>query len=231
MSVASESAVPPPRPVRRALTAAPPPRSSVGYVAVPHPLAGAGDRLPGGPTRDGRATPPARPAAPSPSTPPRVRLVPRTELPAWLPVATTPVHVVPPVLGTAQAVGRPRPVPGTRPAGPGPGPTPLPDPTPLCCAMVQAAVEGLRGVRPLAQLTRWVSPEVYEALQLRAELVQRAGRAPSARAGIRRIRLFRLGEEAAEASVVVDDGPRVRAVAIRLEAHRGRWRAVALEIG
>jgi hypothetical protein len=97
--------------------------------------------------------------------------------------------------------------------------------------MVQAAVEGLRGVRPLAQLTRWVTPEVYELLQLRAELVQRAGQPVAARAGIRRIRLFRIGDAVAEASVVVDDGPRVRAVAVRMEGHRGRWRAVAMEIG
>ena len=66
---------------------------------------------------------------------------------------------------------------------------------------------------------------------LRAELVQRAGQPVAARAGIRRIRLFRIGDAIAEASVVVDDGPRVRAVAVRMEGHRGRWRAVAMEIG
>jgi hypothetical protein len=31
--------------------------------------------------------------------------------------------------------------------------------------------------------------------------------------------------------VVVHDGARVRGAAVRLEAHRGRWRATALEIG
>jgi len=109
----------------------------------------------------------------------------------------------------------------------------LPDPTPLCCAVVQAAVEALRGTRPLAQLARWVSPEIYEQLAVRSELTQRVlGRtdAPQ-RAAIRRIRLCRLGQQAAEATVVVDDGPRVRAVAVRLEGHRGQWRATALEIG
>ena len=55
--------------------------------------------------------------------------------------------------------------------------------------------------------------------------------APVHHASIRRIRLCRLGEHAAEATVVVDDGPRVRAVAVRLEGHRGHWRATALEIG
>lgn len=99
--------------------------------------------------------------------------------------------------------------------------------------MVQAAVEALRGARPLAQLARWVSPEIYEELAMRSELTQRVrGRADIAhRAGIRRIRLCRLGGNAAEATVVVNDGPRVRAVAVRLEGHRGQWRATALVIG
>jgi len=98
--------------------------------------------------------------------------------------------------------------------------------------MVQAAVESLRGARPLAQLTRWVTPDVYDRLALRAELVQSAAAAPvPGRAAIRRIRVFRIGHETAEATVVVEDGPRVRAVAVRLEGHRGRWRATAMDIG
>jgi hypothetical protein len=98
--------------------------------------------------------------------------------------------------------------------------------------MVQAAVEALRGARPLAQLARWVSPEIYDQLDARAKLTQRVRGADGAhRAAIRRIRLCRLGESTAEATVVVDDGPRVRAVAVRLEGRRGQWRATALEIG
>jgi hypothetical protein len=40
-----------------------------------------------------------------------------------------------------------------------------------------------------------------------------------------------LGEDAAEATVVLDDGGHVRAAAVRLEARRGVWRVVVLEIG
>jgi hypothetical protein len=168
----------------------------------------------------------------APRRPVTVRLVPLTEPPAQPLRATTPAHTMPPVLGTLEARRLARPPRTTYPGPEAQTSTgPLPDPTPLCCAMVQAAVEGLRGVRPLAQLTRWVSPEVYELLQLRAELVQRAGHPAASHAGIRRIRLFRIGDDVAEASVVVDDGPRVRAVAVRLEGHRGRWRAVVMEIG
>ncbi len=165
----------------------------------------------------------------------RMWLVPRTEPPAAPLRAVTPAYERPPVLGSPQALTRRR-TPAAAggadrdasatPAGP------LPDPTRLCCAVVQAAVEGLRGVRPLAQLTRWVTPEVYDRLALRARLVQDAATGPSAaRAGIRRVRVCRLGDGAAEATVVVDDGRRVRAVALRVEEHRGRWRATALEIG
>lgn len=179
--------------------------------------AGPGGRAPGGP---------GDPVA-------RARLAPLVERPARRLSADGPLPGPPPLAGTADALARPRPAaPG--PAGDGTGEqTALPDPTPLCCAMVQAAVEALHGTRPLAQLARWVSPEIYEQLAVRSALTQRVlGRGDTAhRAAIRRIRLCRLGAGAAEATVVVDDGPRVRAVAVRLEGHRGQWRATALEIG
>ena len=163
----------------------------------------------------------------------RVALAPRVEPPAHPIRAEGPAHLRPPVLGSREALARRSalsPVGGAPPLTDPVGP--LPDPTRMCCAMVQAAVEGLRGARPLAQLTRWVSPEVYDRLALRAQLVQGAGTPlTTGRAGIRRIRVCRIGHDTAEATVVVDDGPRVRAVAVRLEGHRGRWRATAMEIG
>ncbi|WNB86377.1 Rv3235 family protein [Cellulomonas sp. ATA003] len=172
---------------------------------------------------------------------PRMRLAPRVEQPAERPMAEPVLPGAAPLLGSPEALARDgrwrrdREVAGAGTSPPGAVGTvagPLPDPTPLCCAMVQAAVEGLRGARPLAQLVRWVTPEVYEHLALRAELVLHSGMPTTpGRAGIRRIRVCRIGDGAAEAAVVVDDGPRVRAVAVRLEAHRGRWRATALEIG
>jgi hypothetical protein len=161
------------------------------------------------------------------------RLAPRAEPPAHRLVTDTPAHVRPPVLGSPEALARRPVVPLVRAGQPVADPAgPLPDPTRMCCDMVQAAVEGLRGARPLAQLIRWVTPEVYDGLALRAQLVQGAGTPPvSGRAGIRRIRVCRIGHATAEATVVVNDGPRVRAVAVRLEGHRGRWRATAMEIG
>lgn len=113
-------------------------------------------------------------------------------------------------------------------------PVPLPDPTPLCCAVVRAAVEVVRGDRTVQQLARWVTPEIYEALARRARIVLEADLAPGTATRpvtVRRARVLRLGAEVAEATVVVDDGDRVRAAAARLEVRRGTWRVVALEIG
>lgn len=110
---------------------------------------------------------------------------------------------------------------------------PMPDPTPVCCALALAATEALRGTRSVAQLARWVSPQVFEQLAGRAALTVRVlGRTTaSRRPEVLRVRVCRLGEHIAEAAVVVDDGTRVRAVALRLEMWRGAWRAVAFEIG
>ncbi|RYV50178.1 Rv3235 family protein [Pengzhenrongella frigida] len=179
------------------------------------------------------AAAPDVPDAPGRTTPARVRLTPLVEPAARVVWAESPAFSQPPIAGSAMALARWRP-PGPDADSAGATERPrLPDPTKMCCAMVQAAVEALRGNRPLAQLARWVSPEVYEQLTARSALTQRVlgpGEATH-RASIRRIRLFRLGEFAAEATVVVEDGPRVRAVAVRLEGHRGHWRATALEIG
>lgn len=131
------------------------------------------------------------------------------------------------------------------PNGPSELPAPLPaspaqplgDPTALCCAVAHAAMESLRGIRPLAQLVRSVSPEVFDALYARCQVREQARNRPGAppvpqsRARVRRARIVRIAPGIAEASVVVDDVDRVRAAALRVEEHRGRWWVVVLEIG
>ncbi|MBE7700716.1 energy transducer TonB [Oerskovia sp. Sa1BUA8] len=110
---------------------------------------------------------------------------------------------------------------------------PLPDPTSICCSVVRAAVEVLRGERPVGQLQRWLAPDVFDALGRRALLMQ-GTTAPTGAArpvAVRRARLVRLGDTTAEATVVLEDMDRVRAAALRLEARRGVWRVVVLEIG
>ena len=114
-------------------------------------------------------------------------------------------------------------------------PAPLPDPTAQCCAVVRAAVEVLRGERPSAQLARWVTPQVRDQLAERARLgLAHDGVRHTAQhrpVQVRRVRLVRLGDDVAEATVVLDDDGRVRAAAVRLEARRGTWRVAVLEVG
>ncbi|MDO8108595.1 Rv3235 family protein [Isoptericola sp. b441] len=105
--------------------------------------------------------------------------------------------------------------------------TRLPDPAPIAGAIVLAAVEALSGTRPVAQLARWLAPEVFDQLSARV-----AGAPPHRRrATVRSTRVYRVSPRAAEACVVVHDGARVRAAALRLQVHRRRWRATVLQIG
>jgi hypothetical protein len=110
---------------------------------------------------------------------------------------------------------------------------PREDPQAWCGSLVRAAVEVLAGTRPAAQLARWLTADLYETLARRAGLAVRIKGRPAIvrQAVVRRVHVCSLGPLAAEASVVVHDGERVRAAAVRIEAHRGRWRATALEIG
>lgn len=108
----------------------------------------------------------------------------------------------------------------------------LPDPGPLCSGLVLAAVEVLTGARPAAQLLRWLAADVYGGLQQRAALAQRIrGRRRTARAVVRHVRTSAPRDGVVEAAVVVWDGERVRAAALRLEGVDGRWRVTALEVG
>jgi hypothetical protein len=108
------------------------------------------------------------------------------------------------------------------------------DPGVVARAVALASLEVLAGRRSVAQLARWLTPGIYESLQVRAGLTRRVlgaasdGTRPPT---VRRARTCRVGAQVLEATVVADDGVRVRAVALRLEAHRGSWRVTALEIG
>lgn len=113
---------------------------------------------------------------------------------------------------------------------PQPVPADLPEPSAWCGALVRTCVEVLLGARPPAQLARWLTSDLFGTLSRRAMVGQ------SLTAAARRVRVLRvhtcaLDETRYEASVVLHDGRRVRAAAVRIEIHRGRWRATALEIG
>jgi len=100
----------------------------------------------------------------------------------------------------------------------------------------QAAVEIAGGDRPIAQLLRWTSPEVYEDLARRAQVVRTAVLRDSSAVRVQQVRPLVesshtcwLDEYVAEVSVRVRYGRRSRAVALRFEQRSGRWVAVAVE--
>ena len=101
----------------------------------------------------------------------------------------------------------------------------------------QAAVEIVGGDRPVTQLLRWSSREVYEDLQRRAQLVARAGRHQPGQGRFQPVRPRVLGvhpcfinRDVVEVSTHVRYGERSRALAARFERTRDdRWRCTALE--
>lgn len=108
----------------------------------------------------------------------------------------------------------------------------------LARTIAQAAVEVLAGTRPVQQLSRTLDPRCLAALQHRAALT----RAHAASARGRRSRLHRspmvrsvhvcaVTDGVYEASLVVSEELRSRAVAMRLEGSNGAWTVTALEIG
>lgn len=106
----------------------------------------------------------------------------------------------------------------------------LPDPATWTGTLVRTCVEVLLGSRPSAQLSRWLTSELYEMLSRRAA-VGSATATTARRVRVVRVHTTPVSDVCHEASVVFHDGRRVRAAAIRIEVHRGRWRATALEIG
>ena len=99
--------------------------------------------------------------------------------------------------------------------------------------LAQAVVETVGGQRPVSQLVRWTSAEVYRDLERRALLVRRAsGAAPRVvRPQVRSVHVCRPSTEVAEVSVHVRHGQRSRAVALRLERRGERWLCTVLEFG
>jgi hypothetical protein len=102
--------------------------------------------------------------------------------------------------------------------------------------IVQAVVEIVGGDRPVTQVLRWTTPEVYQDLGRRAYLVARAvGRRPG-QGGVQGTRPQVVGvhtcfvaDGVAEVSAHVRYGRRSRAVAARFERRRDRWVCCALE--
>jgi hypothetical protein len=107
----------------------------------------------------------------------------------------------------------------------------LPDPRSWAGHIAQALVEVMAGARPAPQVLRWTTPEVYAVVARRAAVSARRGATPSRRTVVRGVRVCEPADGVAEASAVVVDGGRVRALAFRLVGLDGRWRVEALQVG
>jgi hypothetical protein len=102
--------------------------------------------------------------------------------------------------------------------------------------IVQAVVEIVGGDRPVTQVLRWTTPEVYQDLGRRAHLVARAvdrrpgqGGIQGTRPQVVRAHACFVSDGVAEVSAHVRYGHRSRAVAARFERRRDRWVCSALE--
>ena len=115
----------------------------------------------------------------------------------------------------------------------------LPDPRPLAGQLAQAVVEVLAGARPLTQLLTRVDEQIYAEL---AALAPDPGTAPTFgrnrgvirpedRPRVRSVHVSRPATDVAEVTARVQTNGRSRAVALRLEEWRGRWRCSALVVG
>ncbi len=111
----------------------------------------------------------------------------------------------------------------------------LPAAGPWAASLALAAVEVVRGRRPIGQLSRWVTEDQLELL---AKLAARPPRTitATARAGpvlqarVQSARAQHPTDEVAEASVHVRIGPLSVPVALRLDAVYDRWLVTALEL-
>lgn len=101
-----------------------------------------------------------------------------------------------------------------------------PDPERLVVLLVRLCSEVAAGRRPVAQLEPLLAPTLLRRLvaQLRPGIVR-----PSGTPSIRRVLIAPTSPTGAvEATVLLEEDGRVTALAVRLERHRGLWRATEL---
>lgn len=108
----------------------------------------------------------------------------------------------------------------------------LPDPSRWSRSLLVAVIEMAGGRRPLQQLSAMFTLPVATGLRHDFELAAARGRRHWTHAAqVRSVHAVRMSERVAEVSATLQTGPRVRAVAMRLEAREGRWRCSKLLLG
>jgi hypothetical protein len=115
---------------------------------------------------------------------------------------------------------------------PPPRPRGLPDPGSWGRRLLVGMIETAGGRRPLHQLAGMLSPSVGRGLGADFERAALRGTPHWLhRAAVRSVRAAEPAVGVAELCATVEAGRRVRAVAMRLEEHRGRWRCTRLQLG
>jgi hypothetical protein len=116
------------------------------------------------------------------------------------------------------------------PLRPVPRPTPRnPLPPPAAVAFADTALRHVLEVadrrRPIGQLRPLVSPALIDTVTALTRVPQTAA------ATLRRVRVRMVDRDGAEVFGTYTRGPRILAIAARIELHRDRWRIVALQLG
>ena len=104
----------------------------------------------------------------------------------------------------------------------------LPSAIDMARVLVQALLEVRAGVRPLQQLRRDTTPEVYLALRTSLGIAPRVAGARPDRGSVRSLHVQQRPEGVAEVCATVRQGSRFGALALRLEGVDGRWRCTEL---
>lgn len=107
----------------------------------------------------------------------------------------------------------------------------LPEPRGWAGQMALCALQVVAGVRAPGQLARFTSPGVYEAVTRRRLGTTRAGAHPVRPTRVRAVVLSEPADGVVDASIVIDDGRRARAVGLRMVGLDGRWLVTELVIG
>lgn len=109
----------------------------------------------------------------------------------------------------------------------------LPDAELWVRGVAVALYEAATGARPATQVMRWLAPDVHDSIVRRSGRAARRGGATRRPVRLRRVLVTVLPGHVSvvEASAVIDDHHRVRAMALRLEGLDGRWLVTACEIG
>lgn len=110
------------------------------------------------------------------------------------------------------------------------GPENLPDAADWSCAMARLVVEAMDGSRPAGQLRRWLALPLHERIRRRGALA-RQRRQPPRPLQVRCAAVTFPVWGVAEVSLLLSQGGRVRALAMRLDGLDGRWVVTAFELG